>query len=187
MESLGTETGEDVVDDDCPGRGLHAKVLLSRRKNARGSLIIGSANFTGRALKGLNAELSARLSTSAAQADRLAKEIKNASFEYLPAKELKSTSTQAERARDEARAALVAELNPVIDFAPPVMNVFGAPPSGIAPGFTLRVAPLVRPELLSDWAEKSRQMTFNGVTDGDFSEWLAFELVDPKPRRQRRG
>jgi hypothetical protein len=169
----------DLVDDDVAGRGLHAKILLARHKRKRAELLFGSANFTARALGGSNAEVMVRLSVTATVANRLADELKTATTEYHQEEPLDQAKAEAEIALEHARASLVAELNPILDFRPPIAILTFQNPAVIAPGCVLKAAPLTRSDLLLEWAPPHSKLTFQPINEGDFSEWVAFEVSSP--------
>jgi len=179
-EATSPEGTDDIVDDDAAGRGLHAKLLLCRRKGGPATLVFGSANLTNRALAGRNAEIVARLSMPDAAAERLVEELKGISVEYTPPKTVPDLdASDAQSSLERARAALVTELDPILDFTPPVATVVSRSPNSIAGGFKLEAKLLVRPDLSSEWKAQVGGWQFEPVDHGDFSDWIVFGLSNP--------
>jgi hypothetical protein len=163
--------------------GLHAKLYLFRRRGKdKPTLLVGSANATGRGLTGRNSEVLAQLRVSDSVADSLLEFAQNCDDWQEEPEEPEDTATRELLANlQQDRNTIAAMFRPQLMIEPDgTVTLLGQLPVLITDRAVFRAALLTRLEFPVPWPPSATGIELaRELPRADWTDQIAFELIAP--------
>jgi hypothetical protein len=177
----------DLLDEGRGDRGLHAKILLSRPRGRKATLVLGSPNLTRRGLaadspSGANLEVAARLRLSPTLADALDRALRSRAGPYTGPPQV--SDAEAEQANinerlEAARKAMLAGFDAQLRIAMDNLEICAAKAPEIRHGFALEAALQSRPDVRRAWPGGQAVLRLaEELRPDEWTELVLFRLED---------
>ncbi|MCA1393765.1 hypothetical protein I6F20_32630 [Bradyrhizobium sp. IC3123] len=177
-------TGDDLdaatQPSDYQPSGLHAKIVLARRKKGRATLWLGSANLTGRGLSGRNAEIMIRLSIPSAMGDRLASELRGMSRCFESEDVDLSETLERSRLLEATRSEMAATLKTILSYdgTSVQLTLSDWRVDLVRPDLSVEVTPLTRLAEFKSVGPSQLTAEWSGVRADEFTEFVCWKVSD---------